>query len=274
MTTPINPIPNHPIGETHEWRDWFFRLYKYTTETGSQAFNGLSFLGSNITSIVTRNHNDLTLIQGGDSLNRYHLTSAEYAVAVANNHNSTNGLQGGTTGQYYHLTSAQYSALTTSQVKNYGAWHDLTTQTATLSTALYPVQIGGVLDYVSNFSIVTGVNGPTQITAVNAGLYNFQYSLQLNNPTASISNATVWWRRNGVDLINTASTMGIMAKHGSINGLSILSMNVFLQLAAGDNVEMFWQSDVAGCQIITLPAGISPALPVSPGVIVTVLEVK
>lgn len=80
MTTPISPIPNNPIGESHEWRDWFFKLYTYTTSAGSQAFNGLSFLGSNITSIVTRNHNDLTLIQGGDATTRYHLTSAEYAL--------------------------------------------------------------------------------------------------------------------------------------------------------------------------------------------------
>lgn len=241
MTIPINPIPNHPIGETHEWRDWFFKLYTYTTQAGSQAFNGLSFLGSNITSIVTRNHNDLTSIQGGDSLNRY------------------------------HLDSSQYTSITT---KNYGAWHDLSTQTATVASTIYPVQIGGVLDYVSNFSIVTGVNGPTQITATNAGLYNFQYSLQLSNPTASISDTTVWWRQNGVDLVNTSSTIGIQAKHGSIDGLVILSMNVFLQLAAGDNVEMYWQSDIAGCQIVTLPAGTSPVNPVSPGVIVTVMEVK
>ena len=83
MTIPISPIPNNPIGESHEWRDWFFKLYTYTTSAGSQAFNGLSFLGSNITSIVTRNHNDLTLIQGGDPLNRYHLTSAEYASVAS-----------------------------------------------------------------------------------------------------------------------------------------------------------------------------------------------
>ena len=83
MTIPISPIPNNPIAENHEWRDWFFKLYTYTTTAGSQAFNGLDFLGSNITSIVTRNHNDLTLIQGGDSLNRYHLTSAEYASVAS-----------------------------------------------------------------------------------------------------------------------------------------------------------------------------------------------
>ena len=83
MTIPISPIPNNPIGESHEWRDWFFKLYTYTTTAGSQAFNGLTFLGSNITSIVTRNHNDLTLIQGGDSLNRYHLTSAQQASVAS-----------------------------------------------------------------------------------------------------------------------------------------------------------------------------------------------
>jgi len=83
MTIPISPIPNNPIAENHEWRDWFFKLYTYTTTAGSQAFNGLNFLGSNITSIVTRNHNDLTLIQGGDSLNRYHLTSAEHASVAS-----------------------------------------------------------------------------------------------------------------------------------------------------------------------------------------------
>ena len=83
MTIPISPIPNNPIAENHEWREWFFKLYQYTTQSGSQAFNGLNFLGSNIVSIVTRNHNDLTLIQGGDSLNRYHLTSAEHASVAS-----------------------------------------------------------------------------------------------------------------------------------------------------------------------------------------------
>jgi len=77
------PPPNNPVGNTHEWRDWFFKVYIFLTTASANAFNGLSFLGSNITSIVTRNHNDLTLIQGGDSLNRYHLTSAEHASVAS-----------------------------------------------------------------------------------------------------------------------------------------------------------------------------------------------
>ena len=83
MATPIAPIPNNPIAENHEWRDWFFKVQQYLTLSGNLSFNGLSFLGSNLTSIVTRNHNDLTFIQGGDSLNRYHLTAAEHATITA-----------------------------------------------------------------------------------------------------------------------------------------------------------------------------------------------
>jgi hypothetical protein len=159
------------------------------------------------------------------------------------------------------------------QTSVYGAYHDLTTQTATSTTVVYPIQITGVVDYQNGFSIVTGVNGPTQITAAAAGLYNFQYSLQLSNPNAAISNTTVWWRQNGIDIINSASTTSIVGKHGSINGLTVLGINFIQYLNAKDNLELFWQSDTAGCQIVTLPAVITPPNPISPGVIVTVFRI-
>jgi len=47
-------------------------------------FNDLGFMGSNITSIVTRNHNDLTNIQGGTPGQYYHLTASDYAAISAN----------------------------------------------------------------------------------------------------------------------------------------------------------------------------------------------
>lgn len=80
MTIPISPIPNNPITENHEWRDWFFKLQQYLTLAGTLLFRNLDFTSGNITSIPTRNHNDLTAIQGGDATTRYHLTSAEYAL--------------------------------------------------------------------------------------------------------------------------------------------------------------------------------------------------
>ena len=80
MAVQIQPPPNGPIGDTKNWRDWFFSVWVYATQVATNTFNGLNFTGSNIASIVTRNHNDLTSIQGGTSLQYYHLTNTEHTA--------------------------------------------------------------------------------------------------------------------------------------------------------------------------------------------------
>ena len=110
----IVPPPNNPVGNTHEWRDWFFKVYTFLNTATANAFNGLSFVGSNINSIVTRNHNDLTLIQGGDPLNRYHLTAAQAATVstlptygnMASQNASAVSITGGTVTATIGLTNA------------------------------------------------------------------------------------------------------------------------------------------------------------------------
>jgi hypothetical protein len=83
MAVQLPPPPNEPIGPSKNWRDWIFSIWQYTTTQAANAFNGLNFSGSNITSIVTRNHNDLQNIQGGASLQAYHLTQAEQTVMAS-----------------------------------------------------------------------------------------------------------------------------------------------------------------------------------------------
>lgn len=78
----LPPPPNQPVSDTHEWRDWFYTLYKNTTSGNGIKFTGLDFSGSNIDDIVTRDHNTLTNLQGGTSLQYFHLTSAEYAAVA------------------------------------------------------------------------------------------------------------------------------------------------------------------------------------------------
>ena len=74
-------MPQTPVGNSFEWREWFFALYSKFANNGSGiSFNSLDFSNSNIDNIVIRNHNTLSNIQGGDSLNRYHLTVNEYAT--------------------------------------------------------------------------------------------------------------------------------------------------------------------------------------------------
>jgi hypothetical protein len=78
----ISPIPNQPIGESHEWRDWFFRLGQNINNGGSVRWDNIIFDGSNITSIVNRRHNDLQGLQGGnlEGTEYYHLDSTQYSL--------------------------------------------------------------------------------------------------------------------------------------------------------------------------------------------------
>lgn len=86
MANQLQPIPNQPISNTHEWREWFFNLYQSLGGSGiTNSFSNLNFTGSNITSIVNRAHNNLQGLQGGNTgaTEYYHLDAAQYALLTA-----------------------------------------------------------------------------------------------------------------------------------------------------------------------------------------------
>ncbi len=148
----------------------------------------------------------------------------------------------------------------------YGQFYDTTTQTAASTTVDY--LIGCATTSISNgISISSG-----RITVANAGIYNFQFSLQLANSTSTIATTTVWVRYNGVDVANSASSVGVPIKHGSVNGLMLLALNQVFNMAAGDYIELWWQSDVAGVTIATIPSTSGPTVPQSPAVIYTMTQ--
>ena len=190
---------------------------------------------------------------------------AEYAIYASNNASQANGqslISGGV-----GVAPAWGNPVAPSGSPGYyGQFYDTTIQTATSASVAYLV--GCALTSISNgVSISAG-----RITVANAGVYNFQFSIQLANPTASIAETSFWVRYNSVDIADSASTTGIPIKHGGINGLMILSLNQVFNMVAGDYLELWWHSDVAGVLIETLPPTISPIVPQSPGVIFTMLQ--
>lgn len=83
MPIQLPPPPNEPVGDSYNWREWFYTLWNKTTVAGANSFNSLDFTGSSITSIVTRDHNLLTNIQGGDSTTHWHLSQTEYNTMLS-----------------------------------------------------------------------------------------------------------------------------------------------------------------------------------------------
>jgi hypothetical protein len=108
MAVLLPPAPyGSPPGSSF-WNDWYEKL-RTLINTGAVTVTwaNINFLGSNITSIANRAHNNLQGIQGGAAGDYNHLTSAQLAAIGVGNHNSLGSIQGGTTLERYHLTSAQ-----------------------------------------------------------------------------------------------------------------------------------------------------------------------
>lgn len=79
MALNLPPPPKNLNTKSLSFQDWFERLRRSASSVVT-VFTGLDFTGSNLTSILTRDHNDLTSKQGGTAGQFYHLTAAEVAA--------------------------------------------------------------------------------------------------------------------------------------------------------------------------------------------------
>jgi hypothetical protein len=60
------------------WQRFFHDLFARVTLASMIAWTQISTVGSNLTDLATRNHNDLQNSQGGSATEEYHLTAADY----------------------------------------------------------------------------------------------------------------------------------------------------------------------------------------------------
>ena len=123
----LGPPPLHTPITSNLWKRYFERLSNQlggTAAGGVGYYNGLNFTSSNITSILTRNHNDLQNISGGASGDRFHLTEAQHTGITGGGNfvkSITNSITAGAT-----QTQAGATALTTdiNRVTTVGADND------------------------------------------------------------------------------------------------------------------------------------------------------
>lgn len=116
---------------------------------------------------------------------------------------------------------------------------------------------------VSEFQVTRGV--PTsQIFVANTGVYNFQFSAQLDKTGGSASAVYIWPRVNGVNLADSATKIVIDGPNNEI----VAAWNFVLVLEAGDYFELAWQSSDTDVVIPYVAA--SGNIPAIPSIILTV----
>jgi hypothetical protein len=129
-----------------------------------------------------------------------------------------------------------------------------------------------ITDLSSGVTLNT-VNG--EVTCVNAGTYNFQFSIQVACAGNAPDDIAIWFVYNDVAVPASASYVTIPAIHAGIPGAGIVTINIFYPMNAGDRMRLNWTS-IHGTSVITSypPAyqGVN-AIPQSPGVIFTVNQI-
>ena len=150
----------------------------------------------------------------------------------------------------------------------YGSWSDSSDQTGSISA--------GTAMTFNTQDIADGVTlvGGSQITVPNTGIYDLQFSAQLKNVDNTQHEAVIWFKVNGSDLANSATTITIPArKTSNIYGYAVAAWNIFLNLNSSDYVQIFWLPSSTQVTLEHLPASVTPAYPAIPSVIVSVQQV-
>jgi hypothetical protein len=147
----------------------------------------------------------------------------------------------------------------------YGAFQDSTDQTAASTTTAYPMTFN-----TTDFSNGVYLSNSSRMNVRNAGIYNVQFSVQLENQDSAQHDVDIWFRKNGTNITASNSKFTVPArKSASIFGHVIGAINYFVELAANDYIEIVWRTESTDVSLEQTPAESSPTRPATPSVIAT-----
>jgi hypothetical protein len=122
---------------------------------------------------------------------------------------------------------------------------------------------------ITNGVSISGSTSPfdTYIKTQNAGVYNIQFSAQVDKIDGGADEIVIWLRKNGTDLTDTATTLTLSGN----NDKQVAAWNWFVTSAAGDYYQIIWISADTNLRLLAEP--ISGTHPGIPSVIATVNRV-
>ena len=151
----------------------------------------------------------------------------------------------------------------------FGSFYDVNDQTVASTTTAYAITLSN-----TDFSENVFLSNSSRINVRAAGKYNVQFSVQFANTDTQIHDADIWMRKNGSDLTNSNSQFSIPNSHGGTDGHLIAALNLFVDLAANDYVELMWSAASTQVKLEYIGAQSSPTRPATPSAIVTIQHIS
>jgi hypothetical protein len=146
----------------------------------------------------------------------------------------------------------------------YGAFSSNQSQTTTANTAT--LMTLNTTDFSNNVSLVTG----SKMTATKAGIYNLQFSAQIDNSANTPHDLYIWLRQNGVDITGSTGIVGLPARKNPGDPFhTITGWNYYVSMNAGDYIQIYWSVTNAAVTIPFYAASGTPTKPSTQSVVAT-----
>jgi hypothetical protein len=146
----------------------------------------------------------------------------------------------------------------------HASYYDTTTQTNPVADSVNLFSYDSV---VSEFQIARGIPA-TKIIVNEAGMYNFQFSAQLDKTGGGATDVFIWARVNGTNVPYSTTKVVIDGPNNEI----VPSWNFLLDMDSGDYFELAWQSP--DTNVVIASAAAASNYPETPSIIMTVVRVS
>lgn len=150
-------------------------------------------------------------------------------------------------------------------VSYYGNFLSTSTQTNAGATAANTITYN-TTDLSSGVSVVSN----SRITVANAGIYNIEFSAQLQKSSGGDDYADIWLSKNGSNVANSNTTVHLVSNPG----YAVAAWNFLVNANAGDYYELKWHSSDTTMQLLAAAAGTNPTRPAIPSVILSVTQIS
>lgn len=222
-----------------------------TTQIGNNSLLGNTFLSGSLDVSGSTNFHNHTITMTGSMY-----TSGSQVITGSLDINGNINIASGS--EFY---------LAGNKLFNYGQFSDTTTQSGSANTA-YSMKFN-TTDVAHEVSIVSG----SRITVANTGLYNLQFSAQLDNSANTNELVDIWFAVTGSNVANSNTQLAINKAQAGNYGKIVAAWNIMLPLSASNYVEIKWSATNSTITLSSVGTQTNPNRPAIPSVIATLTQI-
>ena len=194
------------------------------------------------------------------------LDSGSYAITGSNTFSGSQSISGS-----LYVSGSVYANdefyINGNKLFNYAQFSDSTTQSGSANTA-HSMKFN-TTDFAHEISVVSG----SRLTVANTGLYNIQFSAQMDNSSNTNELVDIWFALTGSNIANSNTSVAINKAQAGNFGKTIAAWNYMLPLSASNYVEIKWSATGNGIILAATGSQSNPTRPAVPSVIATITQI-